>query len=71
MIINILIGLLIVTGAISLALHLLFSVELFPYFGSVAFGIIFIGVLLLSIRISSQRMKIKKKDLGHFPGGPY
>jgi hypothetical protein len=25
----------------------------------------------LSIRISSQRMKIKKKDLGHFPGGPY
>jgi hypothetical protein len=71
MITNILIGLLIVTGAISLALYLLFSVELFPYFGSVAFGIIFIGVLLLSIRISSQRMKIKKKDLGHFPGGPY
>ena len=69
MLINIISTLSIISGIILLTLEMVFSINLFQYSGAAGFVIIFIGVYLLSQRISKQKDKIKKKDLGNFPGG--
>jgi len=68
MVTNIISAVFIISGIIILLLEMVFSIKLFPFSGAAGFVIVFFGVYLLSAKITKQKSKIKKKDLGHFPG---
>ena len=69
MLINIIAGLLTITGLVFITTEQIFSYPLFSNASTIGFIVIVAGVLLLSFKVAKESRKVETKYYDHFPAG--